>query len=246
MGKRLQTCWEISGSRIREDISLQHSYSQRIPGRIQLIVKARILHRMSIRSSIQIQTSEHRPIETTLRHQMPPWTPAPSKSTSCQKATKQLTSQVFKVDTPEAIASSTIQLAILAHLWTIAPKYSKTTTVPNTAAPHLMLVMKAIQPMRTQEISDIPQITHINHLPITSWVVIHIIRRIEMITIIGTMLHQEVQTSCRSSSINTNSLRIIMAYSHLGSTKVHQGSRIAKVEDPSILLIFITQSTHSL
>ena len=200
---------------------------------------------MSIRSSIQIQTNERRPIEITLRHPMLPWTPARSRSTSCQKATKQRTSQAFKVDTPEAIASSTIQLATLAHLWTIAPKYSKITTVLNTAALHLMLVVKVIQPIRTQESSDILQITHSNRLLITSWAISKI-RSIEKITIIDMMLHQEVQISCRSSSINTNNLIIIVVYSHLGSIKVLQGSRIAKVEDPSILLIFITQLTHSL
>ena len=178
---------------------------------------------------------------------MLPWTPALSRSTSCQKATKQPTSQAFKVDTPEAIASSTIQLATLAHLWTIAPKYSKTTTALNTAALHLMLVMKVPYPIQTQETNDILQIINSNNrLLITSWAAISKIRSIERITIIDMMLHQEVQISCRSSSINTNNLIIMVVYSHLGSIKALQGSRMPKVEDPSILLIFITQSTHSL
>ena len=177
---------------------------------------------------------------------MLPWTPARSRSTSYQKATKQPTSQAFKVDTLEAIASSIIQLVTLVHLWTIAPKYSKTTTALNMAALHLMLAMKVIQRIQTQETNDIQQILHSNRSPITSWAATSKIRSKEKITIIDMMPHQEVQTSCRSSSINTNNPIIIVVYSHLDRIKVLQGSRIAKVEGPSILLIFITPSTHSL
>ena len=113
------------------------------------------------------------------------------------------------------------------------------------AVPHLMLAMKVTQTTRTQEINDILLIIHINHLVITSWATISIIRRIETRTIIDMTRRQEVQISCRSSLINTNNLIIIAVYSHLGSIKVLQGSRIAKVEDPSILLIFIRVSYTS-